>query len=167
MEDRSSLTVLVAEDDLEDRFFVNEAFGHLGDTYRLSFVDNGEELLDYLHRRGKFSDPELAPSPAFVLLDLNMPKKDGRAALTEIKSAPNLTEIPVIVFTTSNEKEDREFCRKARADQYVVKPPGYWELIETLRRVAKRWPGRTWRVRIPITHLARASWGLDAPLTTH
>ncbi len=140
MEQKTLCVALMAEDDPDERFFAKEAFGALGlDDVR--FVEDGEELLDYLNRRGNFADPELAPQPAFVLLDLNMPKKDGREALAEIKADPNLKEMPIIIFTTSDKEEDKNICRKAGANDYIVKPANHEKLIKTIDQIVKRWHG--------------------------
>jgi len=100
------LTILVADDDADDREMIKEAFEENRLANELKFVCDGEELMDYLLRRGKFSDMKLSPKPGLILLDLNMPKKDGREALREIKSNSELRGIPVVVLTTSKAQED-------------------------------------------------------------
>src|SRR5690242_20888530 len=97
--DRKVVTILMADDDADDRLLVKEAFEERRLANDMYFVQDGEELLDYLYRRGKYEDPRLSPRPDLILLDLNMPKKDGREALREIKSDPALRSIPVIVLT--------------------------------------------------------------------
>ena len=138
MDNRVSRVVLMADDDPDDRFVVKEAFREIGIS-QFRFVEDGEQLLDYLCHKGKFSDPKLAPPPSFILLDLNMPKKDGREALAEIKAAPDLSVPPIVIFTTSDDEDDREFCRKAGASDYLVKPNSYDALVKTLDLLVKRW----------------------------
>ena len=105
-----SLPISIADDDDDDRLLIEEAFAESNLSNPLFFVKDGEELLDYLYRRG--GDKAEFPLPSLILLDLNMPKKDGREALQEIKSDPNLKRIPVVVLTTSQEQEDilRSYC---------------------------------------------------------
>src|SRR2546428_5965595 len=100
------ITILMADDDEDDRKLTQEAFTESRLANDLRFVENGEELMDYLHHRGKFKDPAGSPRPAIILLDLNMPKKDGHQALQEIKADPKLRQIRVIVLTTSKADED-------------------------------------------------------------
>jgi CheY-like chemotaxis protein len=135
----SCFTILMAEDDPDDRFILGQAFRELGTGGDLRFVEDGEELMNYLRRSGKYADPTLFPLPALILLDLNMPKKDGRQALLEIKADPDLRGIPVAIWTTSEEKEDRIQCQKAGADVYVTKPVGYTELVNSIRKVVTRY----------------------------
>ncbi len=130
-----SFTVLMAEDDPDDRFLMAQAFKELRSKGDLRFVEDGEELMDYLLRRGNYADPGHSPQPSLVLLDLNMHKKDGRQALLEIKGAPDLQKIPVVVWTTSDLEEDRRKCQEAGASAYVTKPTGYSELVDTVREL--------------------------------
>ena len=106
MQTGSAITILMADDDPEDRLLTQEAFEENHLTNDLRFVGDGIELMDYLHRRGQYSDPTTAPRPGLILLDLNMPRKDGRQALQEIKADPELRRIPVVVLTTSQAEED-------------------------------------------------------------
>src|SRR5918992_5413138 len=100
------ITILMADDDPDDRQLTREAFEEARLVNDLRFVEDGEELMDYLLRRGKYTDPASSPRPAILLLDLNMPKKDGREALKEMKTHPQLRQIRVIVLTTSKAEED-------------------------------------------------------------
>lgn len=136
----SCYTILMAEDDPDDRFLIQEAFRELGRCSDLRFVEDGEELMQYLGRSGKYADPALSPRPTLILLDLNMPKKDGRQALVEIKTNPDLQKIPVVVWTTSNEREDKAQCRKAGASSYVTKALKYSELVEAVRKIIVQYP---------------------------
>jgi CheY-like chemotaxis protein len=116
----SCFTLLMADDDPDDRFLTQEACRELMNCGDLRFVEDGEELMRYLLRQGRYADPTVSPRPKLILLDLNMPKKDGRRALAEIKTDPDLRRIPVVVWTTSEEKEDRIQCLKAGADDYIT-----------------------------------------------
>jgi CheY-like chemotaxis protein len=132
-------TVLMAEDDPDDRFLLEQAFLELQSRGDLRFVEDGEELIDYLVRSGKYTDPSLSPRPSLILLDLNMPKKDGRQALVEIKSDPGLQNIPVVVWTTSNEIEDKTQCEQAGASSFVTKPIAYAELVRTVKKLVAKY----------------------------
>ena len=136
----SCYTILMAEDDPDDRFLVQEALRELGSCGDLRFVEDGEELMQYLGRSGKYADPMLSPRPTLILLDLNMPRKDGRQALAEIKRDPDLQKIPVVVWTTSSEREDKAQCRKVCASSYVTKPVKYSELVEAVRKIIAQYP---------------------------
>jgi CheY-like chemotaxis protein len=132
----------MAEDDPDDRLFIEQAFRELQIAGQLHFVENGEELMDFLRRRGNYSDPDRSPRPALILLDLNMPKKDGRQCLKEIKSDARLQEIPVVVWTTSNLEEDIARCTEAGADSYITKPASYPGLLDAVREIGRKWfPG--------------------------
>jgi CheY-like chemotaxis protein len=136
-------TILMADDDADDRFLFEQAFLKLGNGGELCFVEDGEELMHYLRRRGKYADPTVSPRPRLILLDLNMPKKDGRQALVEIKADPDLQSIPVAIWTTSDEVDDRIHCLKAGADDYVTKPAGYADLANNIRILVTRYSSQT------------------------
>ena len=131
--------VLMAEDDEDDRFFVRDALAAVHPTCELRFVMDGEELMEYLLRRGKFADPELAPRPSFILLDLNMPKRDGREVLPEIKTDRDLMDIPVVIWSTSDLDEDKIMCQRAGANAYLAKPDNYSDLEDALRKLCEKW----------------------------
>ena len=131
--------VLMAEDDSDDRFLMDDVFKTNQHQGELRFVVDGEELMEYLLRRGKFADPELAPRPSLILLDLNMPKKDGREALSEIKADPGLTDIPIIVWTTSNLREDRVLCLERGAKAFFTKPNNYEDLKKIVAHLCTEW----------------------------
>ena len=132
-------TVLMAEDDPDDRFLLEQAFRDLESNGEVRFVEDGEQLMHYLFRQDKYVDSKLSPRPTLILLDLNMPKKDGRQALREIKSEPSLAKIPVVVWTTSDLEEDITYCRKAGADSYITKPISYSELLEAVKDIGRRY----------------------------
>ncbi len=112
----------MADDDQDDCLLVSKAFKASRLCNDLRFVKDGEELMDYLHQRGKYADRRSRPRPGLILLDLNMPKKDGREALREIKSDPDLRAIPIVVLTTSKEEEDVLRSYDLGANSYVTKP---------------------------------------------
>jgi len=135
-------TVLMAEDDPDDRFLVEQAFRELEGPGDLRFVEDGEELMKYLVRRGEYADPSLSPRPSLILLDLNMPKKDGREVLVEIKKDPEFRRIPVVVWTTSKESVDKTECQEAGASAYVTKPIAYAELVHAIKELVTQYsPG--------------------------
>jgi CheY-like chemotaxis protein len=136
---KSCCTIVMAEDDPDDRLIVEQAFLEIGGEWDLRFVEDGEELMHYLHRTGNYSDSLIAPVPEFILLDLNMPRKDGRQALVEIKADPDLSGIPIVVWTTSKELIDKVQCAEAGAEFYVTKPVRYSGLIDILRELVSRY----------------------------
>jgi two-component system, response regulator len=135
------ITIVVAEDDAEDRKLTKEALDVNRLANDLHFVEDGEELLDYLRRQGKYSDPASAPRPGLLLLDLNMPRKDGREALQEIKADPGLRSIPVIILTTSEAEEDIQSCYELGANSFIVKPVTFAGLIRAMRALGQYWFG--------------------------
>lgn len=133
------VTILMAEDDADDRQMAKEAFEESRLPNDLRFVCDGVELLDYLQRRGKYADPAASPRPRLILLDLNMPKKDGREALREIKADPNLRHIRVVVLTTSKAEEDIFRTYDLSAASYITKPATFSGLAEVVRTLGKYW----------------------------
>jgi CheY-like chemotaxis protein len=133
------ITILMADDDADDRMMTKEAFeeNHLANDLR--FVQNGVELMDYLKRRGQYSDPSTSPRPGLILLDLNMPKKDGREALEEIKQDPTLRSIPVVVLTTSKEEEDIHRSYQLHVNSYITKPVTFEALVVVVKTLGKYW----------------------------
>ncbi len=133
------ITILMADDDADDRQMTKDAFDEGRIVNDLRFVEDGVELLDYLQRRGQYSDPATSPRPGLILLDLNMPKKDGREALQEIKADPALRSIRVVVLTTSKAEED--ICRtyELSAASYITKPVTFDGLVEVVKALGKYW----------------------------
>jgi CheY-like chemotaxis protein len=133
------ITILMADDDADDRLMTREAFeaSHLANE--LKFVEDGVELLDYLYRRGKYQDPATSPRPSIILLDLNMPKKDGREALAEIKKDPSLQNIRIIVLTTSKAEEDIFRTYNLGAASYITKPVTFDALVDVVKTLGKYW----------------------------
>ncbi len=142
-----SIVILMADDDEEDCMLVKEAFEENRLINDLRFVEDGEELMDYLNRRGKYADPALSPWPDLILLDLNMPKKDGRSALREIKEDPKLHCIPVVILTTSKEEQDILLTYNTGASSFIMKPVSFEGLIEVVKAIKTYWFGI---VRFPV-----------------
>lgn len=129
------ITILMADDDPGDRILTTEAFKDARLLNDLRFVENGEELMDYLHARGKFAPPAEAPRPGLILLDLNMPRKDGRTVLKELKADLNLCNIPVAVLTASEDDADVYRSYDLGVTSYIVKPVTFGTLVDTLQAV--------------------------------
>src|SRR4051812_3387235 len=136
---RRPITILMADDDADDRQMTKEAFDESYLNNDLRFVEDGVELLDYLKRRGKYINPFSAPRPGLILLDLNMPKKDGREALREIKADPRLKSIRVVVLTTSAADED--VCRTYQlgAESFITKPVTFSGLVDVIQAMGRYW----------------------------
>jgi CheY-like chemotaxis protein len=134
-----SILILLADDDIEDCMLIRDALVESRVVNELVFVHDGEELLDYLKHRGKYSDPETSPRPGLILLDLNMPRKDGREALLEIKADPCLRKTPVVILTTSQAEED--ICRTydLGVNSYITKPVTFDALVDTMRVLGRYW----------------------------
>lgn len=133
------IVILMADDDPDDLLLAREAFEESRLANDLRTVMDGEELLDYLLRRGKYTDAAEAPMPGLILLDLNMPKMDGREALREIKSHPTLRRIPVVVLTTSKAEEDILRTYDIGANSFITKPVTFDALVELLRDLGEYW----------------------------
>ena len=135
----ATTTILVADDDMDDRMMVKEALQENNLGKDLHFVENGVELMDYLLRRGKYQNPTTSPRPGLILLDLNMPKMDGREALREIKSSEALRGIPVVVLTTSKAEED--ICRTydLGVNSFITKPVTFDGLVTITRDLGRYW----------------------------
>ena len=133
-----SITILMADHDADDRMLAQDAMkeSRLGNTFRC--VEDGQELMDYLTRRGKYAHGN-APRPGLILLDLNMPRKDGRQALQEIKSHPELRRIPVVILTTSKTEEDVLRSYDLGANSFISKPVTFDRLVEIVRTLANYW----------------------------
>ncbi len=132
---KCKLTILLAEDDPDDRFLLKTAFVESSIYGQLKFVTDGEELMDYLLHQGEYANETPLSRPDMVLLDLNMPKKDGREVLREMKQHPSLRDLPVIVLTTSNLEQDKEYCLNLGVSAYIVKPNSYVELLKMMEEV--------------------------------
>jgi CheY-like chemotaxis protein len=137
--DSRSITILMADDDADDRFMTRDAFLESRLANDLRFVEDGEELMDYLCRRNQYSDPAQSPRPGMILLDLNMPRKDGREALAEIKADPELRQIPVVVLTTSRAEEDIFRTYDLGANSFIVKPVAFESLVVAVKTLGHYW----------------------------
>ncbi len=133
------ITILMADDDADDRLLTQDAMRDARVLNELRFVEDGGELMDYLYRRGRYAEPSSAPRPRLILLDLNMPKKDGREALQEIKADPDLRRIPVVVLTTSKAEEDIFRSYDLGASSFIIKPVTFEALVELMKAVGQYW----------------------------
>lgn len=134
-----SKVILLAEDDADDRMLVTRVLEKELMVRDVRAVWNGEELMDYLKRRGKYAEEESSPRPSLILLDLNMPRKDGREALQEIKDDPDLRQIPVVVLTTSNSEVDVQQSYDAGVNAYITKPARFAEMVDAFRVLHGFW----------------------------
>jgi CheY-like chemotaxis protein len=135
-----AVTILMADDDEEDRQMTSEAMVEARLSNEMRFVVDGQELMDYLHRRGEYADGgREAPRPGIILLDLNMPKKDGREALAEIKSDPDLRQIPVVVLTTSRAEADVFRTYDLGVNSFITKPVTFAGLVEVVQNFGRYW----------------------------
>ena len=136
---RKSITILLVEDDPDDRMFTIRALEKSRLHNRIEYVADGEELMDYLYRRGPYAEADAAPRPGLILLDLNMPRKDGREALREIKSDPELRSIPVVVLTTSQAEEDVMRSYDLGVNAFITKPVSFVDLVESIGVLGSFW----------------------------
>ena len=136
---RKTVTILMADDDLEDQMLVRNAWEKSRLNNDLRFVGDGEQLMDYLHRRGAYADPIDSPRPGVILLDLNMPKKDGYEALEEIKNDPDLRRIPVVVLTTSKAEEDIICSYNLGVSGFITRPVTFKGLVEAIKALGRYW----------------------------
>lgn len=134
-----SITILIADDDADDRMMAKEALEECRLANAVYFVEDGVELLAYLRRQGRFAEPGAAPRPGLILLDLNMPKMDGREALREIKADALLRRTPIIVMTTSKAEEDIYRTYDLGVSSYVTKPVSFDGLVEVMKAIGRYW----------------------------
>ena len=133
------ITILLADDDPDDRKLTQDAFVENRLVNVLHCVEDGEELMEYLRRQGRYVDQKDAPLPGLILLDLNMPRKDGREALKEIKADPELRRIPIVVLTTSKAEEDILRTYDLGVNSYVTKPVTFKSLVELVKVLGRYW----------------------------
>jgi len=131
--------ILIADDDPDDRIIIEKALQESGVKIPLQFVTNGEELLNYLERKGNFSALKGEHWPSFILLDLNMPKIDGGKALALLKTDPELRRIPVIIFTTSQSSEDISRSYRLGANSFITKPVSFDEMVTLMGSLKQYW----------------------------
>lgn len=136
---KRKLNVLVAEDDPDDRLLTDAAFASHRHVTSLTFVEDGQRLMDYLHRQDIYRDSRAFPTPDLILLDLNMPRKDGREALAEIKSDPALRMTPIVILTTSRGQEDVLRSYDLGANSFIVKPVSFDALCDLVRCLGIYW----------------------------
>src|SRR5581483_8329567 len=129
MKDKGVLPILMVDDDKDDRMMAEKALRKNRVINPIHFLMDGEELMDYLRRKGKYTDPAESPRPCFILLDLNMPKMDGRKALLFVKSDPELKNIPVVVLSTSSAEEDIMRSYNLGANSFITKPVTFDGLV--------------------------------------
>jgi CheY-like chemotaxis protein len=139
MRNMKSIEILVADDDEEDRMLIIDALKESRLKNKIQTVEDGEELMMYLQHKGKYSDEKEFPLPGIILLDLNMPKKDGREALKEIRDDKNLRTIPVIVLTTSKAEEDIIKTYDLGVNSFITKPVSFSSLVEVMKTLNKYW----------------------------
>jgi two-component system, response regulator len=136
---KKTIPILIADDDQDDLEMIQEALKESRLLNNIHCVNDGEELMDYLHHRGKFSDPVLNPTPGLILLDLNMPRMDGREALREIKKDPNLRQIPIVVLTTSQAEEDIFRTYDLGVNSFITKPVSFESLVKVMKALGQYW----------------------------
>lgn len=134
-----SVFILIADDDADDRDMIKDAFTENRLLNELRFVCDGEELMDYLLRRKKYQNASSSPRPGLILLDLNMPKKDGREALKEIKNNPDLKTIPIVVLTTSKAEEDIYRTYDLGVNSFITKPVKFDSLVAVTKDLGRYW----------------------------
>ncbi|MDY0169334.1 MAG: response regulator [Thermoguttaceae bacterium] len=137
--DTRTRTILMVDDDADDCTLVRDALGEIGVVHDLRFAGDGEELFDYLERRGRFAAGNMAPRPDLILLDLQMPRKNGRESLKQLKSEPAWRRIPVVVLTTSTAADDINYAYEMGVNSYVTKPTTFRTLVEAVRLMTTYW----------------------------
>lgn len=133
------ISILIADDDPDDRLLIKDALDSVRLANAADFVEDGEELLDFLLCRNDFQHRKNQPLPGLILLDLNMPRKDGREALQEIKADPALRRIPVVVLTTSKAEEDILRTYDLGVNSFIVKPVSFEQLLRTMTAISEYW----------------------------
>ncbi len=139
MSRNDTVRILIADDDEDDLLLIADAFEEARLTNPIDFVKDGEELMHYLRKEGQYADTDDIPLPGIILLDLNMPKKDGRTALKEIREDPKLHKIPIIVLTTSKSEEDILKTYDLGVNSFITKPVTFDRLVEVVRVLRKYW----------------------------
>jgi CheY-like chemotaxis protein len=134
----SGYCVLIADDDNDDQYMIKQAFASINLNETICTVSDGVELLDYLYKKGKYKDAHLL-LPKVILLDLNMPKKDGRECLKEIKTHPKLKTIPIVIYSTSSNPDDIAYAYENGASSYITKPYSYQELVKIMEVFKQYW----------------------------
>ena len=139
MTSRDTFKILIAEDDADDRYLIEDAFAECGLVQQIEFVVDGVELMDYLNRKGEYEELDTKPLPNLILLDLNMPRKNGLTALQEIKSSPELCRIPVSALTTSKAQEDIIKTSGSGVNSFITKPVTFENSVEVINTLTHYW----------------------------
>jgi len=134
----SDYCILIADDDMDDQYMIKQAFATVDLNENIHTVSDGVELLDYLNKKGKYKDIETL-CPKLILLDLNMPKKDGRECLKEIKTNSKFNKIPIIIYSTSSNPDDIAYAYELGASSYITKPYSYQELVKIMEVFKQYW----------------------------
>jgi CheY-like chemotaxis protein len=133
------LPILIADDDEDDRFLIKAAFEECGSTIPLFFVQDGLELMHYLNNEKTYADASVYKQPSLILLDLNMPKKDGREIIQEMRTNSNFKAIPIVVLSTSNAPSDIKTCYELGANSFITKPSSFEGLLEIIKNLQQFW----------------------------
>ena len=133
------IRIVVADDDADDRMMIKDAFDESKLGNPVDFVEDGVELLEYLNRQGKWTHLTNQPFPGFILLDLNMPRKDGRTVLKEIKESSELHRIPIVILTTSKAEEDIIRTYNLGVNSFICKPVSFDKLVDIVKTVGHYW----------------------------
>ena len=136
---RNSIRIVVADDDADDRMMIKDAFEESKLSNPVDFVEDGMQLMEYLRREGEYRHLANQPYPGFVLLDLNMPRKDGRTVLKEIKESAELHRIPIIILTTSKAEEDIVKTYNLGVNSFICKPVSFDKLVDIVKTVGHYW----------------------------
>lgn len=136
---KRTVTILLAEDDEDDYILIKKGFKSARLTNELYWVKDGEELMDYLYHRNQYAKADTSPRPCLILLDLNMPRKDGREALKEIKADPDLQTIPVVILTTSKAEEDILSSYRIGVNSFVRKPVKFGDFVKAVNMIGQYW----------------------------
>ena len=139
MKANKSIELLIADDDAEDRMLIRDALFESRLNNNLQFVEDGEQLIDYLYNRGAYTDKLKFPRPGLILLDLNMPRKDGREALFEIKQDKNLRSIPIVILTTSKAEQDILKTYDLGVSSFITKPVKFESLVDIMTTLNRYW----------------------------
>ena len=139
MTSRDTFKILIAEDDADDRFLIEDAFSECGLESQIEFVVDGADLMDYLNREGEYEELDGESLPNLILLDLNMPRKNGLTALQEIKTSPELCRIPVVALTTSKAQEDIVKTYGLGVNSFISKPVTFEKLVHVVNTLTHYW----------------------------
>lgn len=139
MTQRQPITILIADDDPDDRLMTEDALREARLANDLHFVEDGVELMSYLNRTHEYEAEVDSPRPGLILLDLNMPRMDGREALEVIKADPSLRRIPVVILTTSKAEEDIYQSYDMGVSGYIAKPVTFAGLVSAMRQLGRYW----------------------------